>query len=151
MSVTKKDVDYWRGEQEAEYTYEAKRNLKVANAQAVVDYIVQDMMGYGQSEEGKKLSSLYEKYRGNTWDHFFEKRSNKKERAQMWKVIAKQRSAYGREGATDSHRQILDHFSQLGYDAMVDINQSWQGMEYPIIVIDPDDSTKLVTKLVRRS
>ena len=153
MSVTKKDVDHWRGEgeQEAEYTYEAKRNLKVANAQAVVDYIVQDMMGYGQSEEGKKLSSLYEKYRGDTWDHFFEKRSNKKERARMWDVVTKQRSRYGREGATESHRQILDHFSRLGYDAMVDINQSWQGMEYPIIVIDPDDSTKLVTKLVRRS
>lgn len=155
MSVTKKDADYYRKEyaaEGAEYTYEAKKKLKVANAQAVVDYVVQDVMGYGDSEEGKKLSSLYSKYRGDTWDHLFEKRERKKEREQFWKVAQTSRAKYGTyQEHEDTHRQILDHFSQLGYDAIVDINQSWQGMEYPVIVIDPDDSTKLVAKVARRS
>jgi hypothetical protein len=155
MSVTKKDADHYRKEyaaEGAEYTYEAKKKLKVANAQAVVDYVVQDVMGYGDSEEGKKLSSLYSKYRGDTWDHLFEKRERKKEREQFWKVAQTSRAKYGTyQEHEDTHRQILDHFSQLGYDAIVDINQSWQGMEYPVIVIDPDDSTKLVAKVARRS
>lgn len=155
MSVTKKDADYYRKEyaaEGAEYTYEAKKKLKVANAQSVVDYIVQDVMGYGDSDEGKKLSSLYSKYKGDTWDHLFEKRERKEERKQFWKVAQTSRAKYGSyQEHEDTHQQILDHFSQLGYDAIVDINQSWQGMEYPVIVIDPDNSTKLVAKVARRS
>ena len=153
MSVTESDADYYRKEYRgnAEYVYEAKRDLKVANADSVVDYIVNDMMGYRNSEEGKKLSSLYEKYLSKPGQEFTEPEN--KERYEFFSnVISKQRAMYGREEDKqfDTHRQILDHFSSLGYDAIVDINQSWQGMEYPVIIIDPDDSTKLKTKIVRR-
>ena len=153
MSVTESDANYYRKECRgtAEYVYEAKRDLKVANADSVVDYIVNDMLGYRNSEEGKKLSSLYEKYLSKPGQEFSEPEN--KERYEFFsKVISKQRTRHGREGDEqfETQRQILDHFSSLGYDAMVDINQSWQGMEYPVIIIDPDDSTKLKTKIERR-
>lgn len=154
MSLTKKDTDYYRKEfgNDAEYSYVAKRKLKVASAQAVVDYIVKDMDNYGDSEEGKKLSEMYSKYRGDSEAHLFQFRSNKERNRFDKEVVAKQRTQYGREGEAEfnTHKQILDHFSQLGYDAIVDINQSWQGMDYPVIIIDPDDSTKLKTKITKR-
>lgn len=152
MSITKKDTDYYRKEfgNDAEYSYVAKRKLKVASAQAVVDYIVKDMDNYGDSEEGKKLSEMYSKYRGDTESHLFQFRANKERDRFDKEVVDKQRLMYGRDKTEDTHRQILDHFSQLGYDAIVDINQSWQGMDYPVIIIDPDDSTKLKTKITRR-
>lgn len=156
VSVTKKDADYYRKifkdeyNNRAEYTYEAKKNLKVASAKAVVDYIVKDMDKYGDSEEGKQLSVLYDKYRGNTEDKLFQGKANKERNRFREEVVRKQRNLYGVTEDDTSHRQILDHFSQLGYDAIVDINQSWQGMDYPVIVIDPDKSTKLKTKITRR-
>lgn len=152
MSLTKKDTDYYRKEfgGTAEYNYVAKRKLKVASAQAVVDYIVKDMDNYGDSEEGKKLSEMYSKYRGDAESHLFQFRANKERDRFDKEVVDKQRMMYGRDKTEDTHKQILDHFSQLGYDAIVDINQSWQGMDYPVIIIDPDDSTKLKTKITRR-
>lgn len=156
VSVTKKDADYYRKtfkdgyDNRAEYTYEAKKNLKVANAKAVVDYIVKDMDKYGDSEEGKQLSALYDKYRGNTEDKLFQGKANKERNRFREEVVRKQRNMYGETEDDTSHRQILDHFSQLGYDAIVDINQSWQGMDYPVIIIDPDKSTKLKTKITKR-
>ena len=156
VSVTKKDADYYRKtfkdeyDNRAEYTYEAKKNLKVASAKAVVDYIVKDMDKYGDSEEGKQLSALYDKYRGNTEDKLFQGKANKERNRFREEVVRKQRNMYGETEDDTSHRQILDHFSQLGYDAIVDINQSWQGMDYPVIIIDPDKSTKLKTKITKR-
>lgn len=154
MSVTKKDTDYYRKEfgDEAEYRYEAKKKLKVASAKAVVDYIVKDMNNYGDSEEGKQLSALYDKYRGKTDGWIWQIKANKERDRFENEVVAKQRTKYGRESETEfnSQKQILDHFSQLGYDAIVDINQSWQGMDYPVIIIDPDNSTKLKTKITKR-
>ena len=154
MSVTKKDRDYYYNNfgGDAEYKYEAKRNLKVASAKSVVDYIVKDMDNYGDSEEGKQLSALYDKYRGNAETHLLQFSANKERKRFDEEVVAKQRTQYGREGEAEfnSQKQILDHFSQLGYDAIVDIHQSWQGMDYPVIIIDPDDSTKLKTKITRR-
>lgn len=155
MSVTKKDTDYYRKEfgNDAEYKYEAKKKLKVASAKAVVDYIVKDMDNYGDSEEGKQLSALYDKYRGNAETHLLQFSANKERKRFDKEVVAKQRTQYGREGEAEfnSQKQILDHFSQLGYDAIVDIHQSWQGMDYPVIIIDPDDSTKLKTKITKRT
>lgn len=155
MSVTKKDTDYYRKEfgDEAEYRYEAKKKLKVASAKAVVDYIVKDMNNYGDSEEGKQLSALYDKYRGKTDGWIWQIKANKERDRFENEVVAKQRTKYGRESETEfnSQKQILDHFSQLGYDAIVDINQSWQGMDYPVIIIDPDNSTKLKTKITKRT
>jgi hypothetical protein len=155
MSVTKKDTDYYRKEfgDEAEYRYEAKKKLKVASAKAVVDYIVKDMDNYGDSEEGKQLSALYDKYRGKTDGWIWQVKANKERDRFENEVVAKQRTKYGRESDTEfnSQKQILDHFSQLGYDAIVDINQSWQGMDYPVIIIDPDNSTKLKTKITKRT
>lgn len=155
MSVTKKDTDYYRKEfgDDAEYRYEAKKKLKVASAKAVVDYIVKDMDNYGDSEEGKQLSALYDKYRGKTDGWAWQIKANKERDRFEQEVVAKQRTKYGRENETEfnSQKQILDHFSQLGYDAIVDINQSWQGMDYPVIIIDPDNSTKLKTKITKRT
>ena len=155
MSVTKKDTDYYRKEfgDDAEYRYEAKKKLKVASAKAVVDYIVKDMDNYGDSEEGKHLSALYDKYRGKTDGWIWQIKANQERNRFENEVVAKQRTKYGRESETEfnSQKQILDHFSQLGYDAIVDINQSWQGMDYPVIIIDPDNSTKLKTKITKRT
>lgn len=155
MSVTESDIDYYRNEygEPAEYVYEAKRDLKVANADAVIDYIVNDMLNYNNSKEGKQLSALYGKYlMTKDSKREFTEAENKERYEFMSKVVSKQRAKYGRESDNefDTHRQILKHFSDVGYDAIVDINQSWQGMEYPVIVIDPDDSTKLKTKIVHR-
>lgn len=153
MSVTKKDTDYYRKEWggEAEYGYKAKKKLKVASAKSVIDYIVKDMDNYGDSEEGKQLSALYDKYRGKTDSWIWQVKANKERDRFKTEVVDKQKTMYGREGEAsfNSQKQILDHFSQLGYDAIVDINQSWQGMDYPVIIIDPDKSTKLTTKIVR--
>lgn len=152
FSVTDKDIKSYKsiGKEEAEYTYVAKRALKVATADAVVDHIVNDILGFKNSNEGKELLAIYNKYK-NRGDDFSLKEAGERSIATK-EVINKSLGMYGRESEEqiNTHQKILNHFRDLGYDAIVDINQSWQGMDYPVIVIDPEDSTKLKTKVVHR-
>ena len=117
-----------------EYIYSAKKDLKVANGQKVVDRIL-DSYGnkkYKQLVEdlrlGKKLSGT-DSYRDNRWIYDLTNRGADK----LHDKLSLMMQLHG--------DKIIKDFVSQGYDAIVDV-EDMRIADYPIILLEPDESVK---------
>ena len=132
------------------YVYEANKDLKVASEKNVVDYVFEK---YGD----KRLRDFYDNH--NDMVLSYEIFGDKKYFADLSKkdtqiIEAAQKMAFNQNtkemgtfihevfGNNKTMREISDHYTKLGYDAIVDIEDSGFA-DYPVILLDPEKSVKL--------
>ena len=127
------------------YTYSATKDLKVAKGKTVADYVLKKY-GNADLEAGYKLykNAFYVdaiKYDSlNNDDREFIgslKESYTKASRSVNKFFND--SLYKDEKISS---EIFDHFKQLGYDAIVDVEDSMY-VDYPLILLNPQESIKL--------
>jgi hypothetical protein len=112
----------------SEFTYEAKRDLRVASGERVVKDIVSK---YGN----KSLQTVIDDYMNSKYD-----RLDSDSKATLDSTIEQVYESFMQKHGND----ILSDYKKQGYDAIVD-PADWIGgiAEYPVILLNPNDSIKL--------
>lgn len=137
------------------YTYEPVKDLKVASEKNVVDYVFSK---YGD----KRLRDFYDEHNdlALSYDMRYEF-GERKYFADLSKRDAKLIEAAQKTSFNDDYKatnrflqktfannktmnEISEHYKKLGYDAIVDIEDSGFA-DYPIILLDPQNSVKLTS------
>lgn len=137
------------------YVYESAKDLKVASEKDVVDYVFSK---YGD----KRLRDFYDEH--NDLSLSYEMQNEFGERkyfADLSKRDVKLIEAAQKMSFNDDYKamgsflqktfadnktmnEISEHYKKLGYDAIVDIEDSGFA-DYPIILLDPQNSVKLTS------
>ena len=116
----------------ADLEYEAKKDIKIANGKAVVDYVVNKYGDKKVSDAVKELrklpkSSLYE-------DNFFEDHDKKTVSDFIKNTLEDKKLS----------SDIFKYYRKKGYDAIVDPEDQAEtsnfGAQYPLILLTPYDS-----------
>ena len=114
----------------SEFTYEAKRDLRVASGERVVKDIVSR---YGN----KNLQTIIDDYMNSKYDHL-----DFDSKATLDSTIEQVYETFMQKHGND----IISDYRKQGYDAIVD-PADWIGgiAEYPVILLNPKDSVKLTS------
>lgn len=114
----------------SEFTYEAKRDLRVASGERVVKDIVSK---YGN----KNLQTIIDDYMKSKYDHL-----DSDSKATLDSTIEQVYETFMQKHGSD----IITDYKKQGYDAIVD-PADWIGgiAEYPVILLNPKDSVKLTS------
>lgn len=115
-----------------EFTYEAKRDLRVASGERVVKDIISK---YGN----KSIKTIIDDYMNSKYDHL-----DTDTKAELDSTIEQVYESFMREHGDE----IFSDYKKQGYDAIVD-PADWVGgiAEYPVILLNPSDSVKLKSKI----
>lgn len=130
-----------------EYIYEAATDLKVASGKNVCDYVFSK---YGNT----KLRELYDISNDLLLSYRMDADKVKLSKKDKQIMESAQRTAYQTEEligrflnntimSKETSNDIMEHYRKLGYDAIVDLEDSG-GADYPIILLDPKKSVKLI-------
>lgn len=134
-----------------EYKLTAKKDLKVAKGEDIVNFLLDRYSDYIPKETIRDYNTFKEVQQmapglgiGNI--------TNKKDQ-EFYKNAVKGRMAVNRIvnsalcKENDLSSTVMDHFKKLGYDAVVDAEDTsvtkLGGMDYPVILLDPKSSIKL--------
>lgn len=138
-----------KGQTPYTYEFEAKHDLKIANEDDVLDFLLDK---YGNDTNRADIEA-YRKQRG--YDQiYFDVKSGKAE-GWLWdyahsvEKLARtfvQRELYDPDRDRKHQKEVLDHFSALGYDAIMDVEDCINRFDAPILVIDPESSMTLTRK-----
>ena len=114
----------------SEFTYEAKRDLRVASGERVVKDIVSK---YGN----ESVQSIIDDYMNSKYDNL-----NSDSKATLDSMIEQVYETFMQKHGND----IISDYRKQGYDAIVD-PADWIGgiAEYPVILLNPKDSIKLTS------
>lgn len=133
------------------YTYQAKKDLKVAQSKEVYDYIAEKygkgaVKSFDELDAEMKflsaangidpigLNKIDKALVKNACDNYF------KGRSEVYHFLND--TLYMNKSINDD---VMKHFEKAGYDAIVDVQDQLGGIaDYPVIVINPEKSMKLV-------
>lgn len=143
------------------YRLEAKKNLKIANQDEVLKYVLDK---YGD----RKTKEIFKEYRDldlrnnankvyalqhpeTNYGQYLNKKLPEDQKNEKWagdyafKLRNEGHKAlnnilYQNETA---YKDISDHYIKKGYDAIVDIEDYYGGFEYPLILLDPSNSVSI--------
>lgn len=123
----------------AKYVYSAKKDLKVAKGEEVVNHILET---YGN----KTIKEVYESSK-NIESLLLDQLKNKKDK-NMYTALENQQDIYEKFIQNTMKKKIdniVDDFKKKGYDAIVDVEDMGIA-NYPIIILDPSSSIKKVSE-----
>lgn len=133
-----------------EMTLTAVDDLRVANGKAVADYIVER---YGDDSLKSKWTTYNAMKIPDNYDRIFKDMTRNKNRKDVGQYAFQlrrdvfdglQRALYTNKG---TQQEILDYYTQKGYDAIVDAEDWAGGFTYPVIVMN---TSKIKTTHVNR-
>lgn len=136
-----------------EYTLNAERDLRIASGQEVVSYI-SEKFGSKKLKESWQVYqdlNLHDNYT-RTYKTHWSKNKDTKEIGEY--AMSTKKTVYSEINKSLYHnrrrqKEILKYFESQGYDVIVDAEDWAEGMDFPIIVINPGDKVTIdkVTKI----
>lgn len=144
-----KDLGLKNVESAKKYTLETIKDINVANGKEVTDYIIKNYL----NKSDKNLLKKNRETQYLTWVNFDNKDITEadikliNDSTKNWLPDAiKVMKRFHKVIVKDHSDEIFKHYEKKGYDAIVDPEDAWFYSKYPLILLNPSDSVKLVSK-----